>query len=519
MLEEAYNVAHQEYLSELITEVEKADSERRHRECWKLINRITGRKSSRTGIIKAKSKEERISKWFNHFSNLLGKEPIVTSDPLEEIPQIIQNVEVEDTPFTIEEYQAVKKTLRSGKASGPDNISADILKYCNFDNTILSFANKLISDGVIPNQWSEFDLIPLPKTGDLSDVGNYRGISLSSIVSKTVNKMILNRIQPKIDSHLRKNQNGFKPSRSTTAHILSLRRIIEEVKANNLNAILIFIDFKKAFDSIHRTKMMNILKAYGVPPNLLNAIMHTYKNTRAKVVTPDGDTDYFDILAGVLQGDTLAPFLFAIVIDYCMRMAIGDDEEKLGFTLERRRSRRIKPTVVTDLDFADDIALLSDQIEQAHEFLLRVETEANKVGLHINTKKTEAMIFNIVQPVGLTSKSGEIIREVRNFKYLGGWMESAEKDFQVRKALAWTACHKLRKIWTSKIPRVLKLRLFTSTVESVLLYGSETWTLTKTLEKRLNGCYTRMLRMALNVSWRMHLTNKQLYQDLWCPSK
>ena len=93
-------------------------------------------------------------------------------------------------------------------------------------------------------------------------------------------------------------------------------------------------------------------------------------------------------------------------------------------------------------------------------------------------------------------------------------MESSEKDIAVRKALAWNACHKLRKIWSSKLNRELKIRLFISTVESVLLYGAETWTLTKKLKKQLDGCYTRMLRMALNVSWKQHLTNQELYQNL-----
>ena len=84
----------------------------------------------------------------------------------------------------------------------------------------------------------------------------------------------------------------------------------------------------------------------------------------------------------------------------------------------------------------------------------------------------------------------------------------------MRKALAWTACHKLRKVWRSRLRRQIKERLFIATVESVLLYGAETWTLTKTLEKQLNGCYTRMLRMAFNVSYKDHMTNEELYGDL-----
>ena len=103
-----------------------------------------------------------------------------------------------------------------------------------------------------PDQWSESNLIPIAKTGDLSIGGNYRGIMLNSLVAKVVNKMMLNRIQPVLDPYLRPNQNGFRPGRTTAAQILALRRIIEGVKARNLPAIITFIDFSKAFDSIHR---------------------------------------------------------------------------------------------------------------------------------------------------------------------------------------------------------------------------------------------------------------------------
>ena len=68
--------------------------------------------------------------------------------------------------------------------------------------------------------------------------------------------------------------------------------------------------------------MMKILKAYGVPPNLLRAIEAMYTDTRAVVLTPDGDTEEFDILAGVLQGDTLGPYFFIIALDYALQMAI-----------------------------------------------------------------------------------------------------------------------------------------------------------------------------------------------------
>ena len=158
------------------------------------------------------------------------------------------------------------------KSAGPDNIPPEVIKNCDLDTILLDFANNLLNTGDKPKQWSEINMIPVPKSGDLSDTSNYRGISLAPIAAKTVNKMVLNRIQPKIDKNLRPNQSGFLPGRATTAHILALRRLIEGVKSHNKKAIILYVDFKKAFDSIHRPTMMRILQAYDIPPKLLNAI-------------------------------------------------------------------------------------------------------------------------------------------------------------------------------------------------------------------------------------------------------
>mgnify|MGYP002052339858 FL=1 len=230
-----------------------------------------------------------------------------------------------------------------------------------------------------------------------------------------------------------------------------------------------FIDFKKAFDSIHRGKMIKILKAYGIPPRLLQAIETMYSNTRAKVTTPDGETEEFRILAGVLQGDTLAPFLFIVVLDYALRRAI-EEHEDLGFTLTPRRSRRHPAVKLSDLDFADDIGLLSDQIQQAQELLTKVELQCQKVGLHLNAKKTEYMALNIGDHVPLKTIDGSPLEQNPDFKYLGSWVNDSSTDIATRKAKAWTALHSMTKIWTSALSTKLKLRYFTATVMSILLY-------------------------------------------------
>ena len=206
--------------------------------------------------------------------------------------------------------------------------------------------------------------------------------------------MILNRIRPAIDPLLRGNQSGFRPGRSTTTQVLALRRIIEGVQRKNLSAVMIFVDLCKAFDSISHRCMFAILKAYGIPDILVSAIQSVYEKLKARVTSPDGETDYFKIYAGVMQGDTLAPFLFVIVLDYAMRRAIQGKEEELGFTIHPRRGRRAGAKSICDLDFADDIVLLSNEIEQARKLLRNIELECVSVGLKLNAGKTKAMFFN-----------------------------------------------------------------------------------------------------------------------------
>ena len=150
---------------------------------------------------------------------------------------------------------------------------------------------------------------PFPKKGDLGLAKNYRGIMLASIAAKIYNTLLRNRLEPKIGNILRKNQNGFRRNRSTTSQILTIRRILEGVRAKNLQGTWLFVGFSKAFNSIHRGKMEQNLLAYGIPKVTIAALTILYRNTKVKVRSPDGDTEYFDIVAGVLQGDKLAPYL------------------------------------------------------------------------------------------------------------------------------------------------------------------------------------------------------------------
>ena len=150
-----------------------------------------------------------------------------------------------------------------------------------------------------------------------------------------------------------------------------------------------------------------------------------------------------------------------------------DDKLKLG------------PLNITDPDFADDIALFSDTAAQAQEILNRVETAALHVGLHTNAKKTKFMSFNQQTVTKIQTQEPSLLEEVQDFKYLGAWVKSTEQDVKSRKPMAWKVCHNLSKIWKSNLSKNIKIKLFQVTVESVLLYGSQTWTVPKKIGKAL----------------------------------
>ena len=218
-------------------------------------------------------------------------------------------------------------------------------------------------------------------------------------------------------------------------------------------------------------------------------------NTKVKVRSPDGDTEYFDIVAGVLQGDTLAPYLFIICLDYVLRTSIDKIREN-GFELTKKRNRRYPAKTITDADYADDIAILANTPDQAETLLHSLERAASGIGLYVNAHKTEYMCYN--QTGDISTLEGNPLKLVDKFIYLGSSVESTEKDIETRLTKARTAINRLSIIWKSDLTDKMKRSFFQAAVTSILLYGCTTCTLTKRLEKKLDGNYTRMLRAILN---------------------
>ena len=164
--------------------------------------------------------------------------------------------------------------------------------------------------------------------------------------------------------------------------------------------------------------MEQILLAYGIPKETVAAITILYRNTKVKVRSPDGDTEYFDIVAGVLQGDTLAPYLFIICVDYVLRTSIDKIKEN-GFELTKKRSRRYPATTITDADY---IAILANTLDQAETLLHSLERAAANIGLYVNAHKTEYMCYN--QTGDISTLEGTPLKLIDKFTYLGSSVES-----------------------------------------------------------------------------------------------
>ena len=312
-----------------------------------------------------------------------------------------------------------------------------------------------------------------------------------------------------VDPILRKNQAGFRPGRSCAQQIHILRRVLEGFRDYQLPLVVTFIDFKKAFDSINRKVMFAVLRHYGIPEAVVNAISVLYKNSKSAVMVDGGLSDPFDVTTGVLQGDVLAPFQFVVLVDYLLKKATSQLDS--GVVTSPRRSRRHPAKSLNDLDFADDIALLESSISRAQAQLTKTAEAAADLGLVISAPKTEYMTVNC-NPQPALQVYGDPINHVSDFRYLGSMVASGSSDLKRRKSLAWCAFWKLEQLWKSPhISITTKVKLFNTTCVTILLYGCESWVISQDMENKINAFATSCYRVMLNIKRIDHVLNTTVY--------
>src|SRR6218665_484288 len=337
------------------------------------------------------------------------------------------------------------KILKMEKPAGNDGIKAEMIKFGG-DTAIgqpTNLCNNIWTTDRIPTTWKGGIIIQLPKKGDLRECTNWRGITLSSIPRKIMAKMMLNRMRLAMDERLRQEQAGFRPGRSCCKQIFPPRQIIEETVKQETPMLINFVDFKKAFDSVHGESLWKIMKSYEIPQRIIYIIQDFYDGSRCAVRHGGEKGERFQIIKGVRQGCALSPLIFALVVDWVMTRVMSGKDTGI---------RWVNGDRLGDLDFADDIALLENSWKGMKDPTDRTQKEAAKFGLNIHPEKTKIM------KVGRWDEAedekimidGRLVESVDAFCYLGSVMavdSSCDREIKVRIGRANATFGRFDKIW------------------------------------------------------------------------
>lgn len=499
-------------VDEAIRTVTTAPLDRKARIAWSAINTLTGRKQRTAVNLTGDTPDQRRNELRDFLASAVNALPplLPASLPLPPGTALPADHDFCTAPFTVDAIIRAAKRTPGGKATGPDEVPVEALRIHRVASEVTRGMNSVLETGVAPKEWTYAHIVAIPKKPGTRRKEEHRGISLMSCTAKLYNRLLLSRLQPVLDPYLRCEQNGFRPRRGTASQILALRRIIEEARIHQADLVCVFVDFSKAFDSVARDALPLVLSAYHVPQRLVAAVMALYDDTKAAVVTPDGLSDKFGTSSGVLQGDTLAPFLFVLVLDWVLRTGLPSSDD--GFLLCGRTSSRHPEKRLAVLAYADDLVLLASSAAGAQRLVDGLTTAATRVGLAINTRKTEVLTVPKDLPADINC-SAAVLPRSNQFRYLGGLVPGVLEDLRRRRGLAWAAFRSIRvALQSDALPDQLRGKLFAAVVETVLLYNAETWTLTATLEKQLNAAHSGLLRAAFSVRRQEPTTNRALYQ-------
>ena len=499
------------FVNEMAERAERASQSGHTRVLYQTAKLLSGKGNSTSAPVKDLEgntifdKEEQNRRWMEHFQTLLNRPP--PENPPDILPAR-RDLPISCDPPTREEIAQAARKLNSNKAAGPDSIPPEALK-ADIDSTVEvlhKLFEKIWNDERFPQDWREGHLVKLPKKGDLGNCSNYRGITLLSIPGKVFNRVLLDRIKDAVDAQLRDNQAGFRKNRSCIDQIATLRIIIEQSIEWNSSLFVNFIDYEKAFDSVDRASLWKIMRHYGIPKKIVNLTERMYDGTSCRVLNDGQLTDSFEIKTGVRQGCLLSPFLFILAIDWALKETTAGKKDGIQWTLWSQ---------LDDLDFADDLALLSHNQQQMQRKTSQLEKLSKCLGLRIHPGKSKVLKVKSTskEPVIVNDKP---LEEVENFTYLGSIMNDrggTTADIKARTGKARVAFNSLKKVWKDRtISNKTKVRLFNSNVKSVLLYGCETWSLTQTLLKKLQSFVNTCLRRILRIHWPERICNTDLWE-------
>ncbi|KAK7101726.1 hypothetical protein V1264_020063 [Littorina saxatilis] len=498
-----------EYMEELATQAEEAATKGEQGSLYKITKQISGKfKSASAGPVKDKqgklltTEKEIEERWAEHFQEVLNR-PDPEDTP--EIEEAEEDLDINTEPPTKEEIIRAIKTLKNNKAPGGDCLNAELFK--TDPETSAAILQPLFEEiwkkEEVPSEWTKGIIIKLPKKGALNDCNNWRGITLLSVPSKILAKIIIQRISDSVDKTLRKEQAGFRKNRGCMDQIFALRNIIEQCTEWQRQLYINFVDFQKAFDSVHRDSLWKILRHYGIPQKMVQLVRSFYQNYSCTV----GDNNIsFQVKTGVRQGCVMSSVLFNLAIDWVMRNTTKDAQRGIRWTLF---------SFLDDLDFADDLALLSHTHKHIQEKTDRLCMFGGQIGLSVSQKKTETMLLNAERPTPVKAYGADL-PQTEQFTYLGSIIRKdggAEKDIKSRLNKARNVMRTMNNTWKSaQYSTHTKLKLYRSCVMSTLMYGSECWRMTKSDAAKLSSFHTTCLRKILRIFWPRKISNNDLLQ-------
>ena len=481
--------------------------------------------------------QQQHDRWRRHFTNLLNIVSQIDESELSRARQQPPHPEMAHPPSADELERAVTK-LRNGKAAGQSEILPEMLKAacCNagFFNHLLELVTSIWNEQRVPQDWVDAILIPIPKKGDLRSCDNWRGIALLDVVGKAVATILQERLQTLAEQELPESQCGFRKERSCTDMIFVIRQLVEKSWEHKSKSFFTFVDLKKAYDSVPRKGMWLALKKLGVPEKAVNLIEAFHSNMKAKIRMDGELLEDIRVENGLRQGCCMAPVLFnlytTLAIERWQDRVAGN--EGVGITLRfkmdeklfRRYTKNASEQKISECLFADDGALLASSRSGAEAAAIAYQETSRKFGLTVNINKTKHMVVgreattSDEEPLPM---QGGNIESVEQFPYLGSVVAASGKidaDVDRRITQASSAFGALRKsvFLDRDLSLVTKRKVYQACVLSVLLYGSECWTLLKRHSRKLDVFHHRCIRIVLGVSshvqWTSCITSDQLRQ-------
>lgn len=313
---------------------------------------------------------------------------------------------------TVEQVQCLLGSLDTTKATGPDGVSATMLKHTALfiAPSVTKLFNLSISSGQVPTDWKRSTVVPIPKSSDRSSPTNYRPISLLSILSKTLER----HIHSLIATHLADNQLlsdrqwGFLPGKGTVTALLATTHNWFQSLENNKDVCAVFFDYRKAFDSVAHRPLLEKMSQLSINETIIQWVSSYLTSRRQSVVLNGATSDSANVLSGVPQGSVLGPLLFIIYVNDLAAMQLSQDSQIILYADDLLLFRPISTS-------ADYVALQKDISE--------LEPWTVNNSLQFNTAKCNYMVITRRRcptlPLNPLILNGVTLKQVDMFKYLG----------------------------------------------------------------------------------------------------